>query len=282
MPDVHLPGETAGDRYTPLAWVARGVALTISVVAVAFPCGVGIYRVFGWRMPTLDVAPFSFPVIEAGLVFLAWYAARVNAGTRVGRAMALFAIAWAMYCAGSLLRLDHHGPVQRWWVDLCYVAFFPVLAAGLLSIPMGRRAPNERWKFVTDVLSVLLGSGIAIWYLVVLPSMVNGRPAIYGHLYELAYPLGDVLIFVTLIAVLLRRVPDGRGSAFPFLWVGLVLFALTDLVDDLLLPPIPHVGGVEWRTPCFMIAMAVVGLGLYGYSRPASGAAPSVTAPEGR
>ena len=109
MPDVHLPGETAGDRYTPLAWVARGVALTISVVAVAFPCGVGIYRVFGWRMPTLDVAPFAFPVIEAGLVFLAWYAARVNAGTRVGRAMALFAIAWAMYCAGSLLRLDHHG-----------------------------------------------------------------------------------------------------------------------------------------------------------------------------
>jgi hypothetical protein len=73
----------------------------------------------------------------------------------------------------------------------CKLAFFPVLAAGLLSIPMARRAPNERWKFVTDVLAVLLGSGIAIWYLVVLPTMVNGRPAIYGHPYELVDPLGD-------------------------------------------------------------------------------------------
>jgi diguanylate cyclase (GGDEF)-like protein/PAS domain S-box-containing protein len=270
-------GDAAGGR------LARVVVVTITVAAAAFPCGVALARLAGWRLPMLDVAPYAFPVIEAGLTYLAWTAWRLNRGTPVGRAMGLLALAWAMYCVGSLLRLNnHHGPVDRFWVDVCYIAFFPVLAAALLSLPMARRAPNERWKFVTDVVAVLLGGGIAIWYLVVLPTMVSGRPAIYGHLYELAYPLGDVFIFVTLIAVLMRRVPDGRGSAFPFLWVGLVLFALTDLVDDLLLPPIPHVAGIEWRTPCFMIAMAVVGLGLYGYTRPALSAAPSVTAPEAR
>jgi diguanylate cyclase (GGDEF)-like protein/PAS domain S-box-containing protein len=280
MADVHHRQyvAAAGDPSTLSARLALGVAVAITVVAAALPIGVAIARALGLRLPVLAIAPFVFPIIEAGLTGLAWHAWRRNAGARVARAMAWLTVAFFMLCAGSLLRLQHHGPASAWWIDLWYVAFYPVLALGLFSIPMARRAPNERWKFAIDASAVLLGSGIAIWYLVVLPTMVHGRPAIYGHPYELAYPLGDVLIFATLTAVLLRRVPDGRGSAFPFLWVGLTLFALTDLVDDLLVIPPPLIAGVAWRTPCFMVAMAVIAWGLYGYSRPAAPAPAYATA----
>jgi diguanylate cyclase (GGDEF)-like protein/PAS domain S-box-containing protein len=272
---IELP--TGGTRLTTA--IARSIAIALTIWAAAYPVvfllGHGAIFI---ASDGKDLAKHAFAPMELGLAALAICAARRNRGTRDARAFAYFAGAWTAMVLASVGRFIqevvlhhptwHHSFRSAWPIDLGYYATYILLVAAVASFPLARQERNERRKFLYDTATVVLGTGIAIWHLVVVPSF--GAQPTYIAVQRLLYPLGDVIIIVALVTVLLRRVPDPRRWAFALLVGGVALFTLTDLIDDLFRPKLTYFG-MPWIRVDYFVSYVLCAWGLFRYTRPAPG-----------
>src|SRR5437660_1474035 len=77
------------------------------------------------------------------------------------------------------------------WADAGYLAFYPLLLAGLLTLPGPRRSVLDRVKLGLDAAIVLIGGGMAVWYLVIEPTVQGHEPHVLDKVLSVAYPVGD-------------------------------------------------------------------------------------------
>ena len=64
---------------------------------------------------------------------------------------------------------------------------------------------NEYWKFMLDSGTVIVSGGLAIWYLVILPSSTYELDGFWGTFFALAYPLASLLLLLGVVTVFMRR-----------------------------------------------------------------------------
>ena len=76
--------------------------------------------------------------------------------------------------------------------DVAYLAFYPCLAAGLLSFPGAPRDWSERRNLGLDALIALIGGTMVIWYLVVGPA-VRSDEGFLAVVLGVAHPVGGFL-----------------------------------------------------------------------------------------
>jgi diguanylate cyclase (GGDEF)-like protein/PAS domain S-box-containing protein len=199
--------------------------LTIAGMAAGYATASILWVRFGGAsLRVRDVVTQAlFLQFSAGLVALFLLAAR-RPETRppIRRALRFFAAAAAMTAAGNVVMLHAAATgtslVPLSPADLCFIATFPVMLAGYLSIPVGGRQV-DRWKFACDAGMVLAGSGLALWYFVLWPIATQGEAVHRTAAFGLVYPLGDLLLLVGIVTVVLRRpIDDHRGA---MLWLGL-------------------------------------------------------------
>jgi diguanylate cyclase (GGDEF)-like protein/PAS domain S-box-containing protein len=254
------------------ARLARLLSIVATVWALVYPIWLAIAYHFHPDAPRPFIAEVAFipmNVLAASVMFLG--SARTT-DRRLRRALALLALTWVMLLLGNACKfvfVQIHPRVDwsaAWWVNLPFLAAYPVCVVALLSFPLARRARLERRKFFFDAITVLLGGGIAIWHLVLVPTAI--APSALASIYDLAFPLGDLLLLTGLTTVLLRRRHDGRSSAPSLLFGGLLLYTLSDLTNDLVLQQVGF-RGVAWTDVVFMVAYSIIIWGAYAYGEPA-------------
>jgi diguanylate cyclase (GGDEF)-like protein/PAS domain S-box-containing protein len=219
------------------------------------------------------VARLVFLPLNAAAVLAAWHAARRHAGSqRAGRALRLIAAAYLFVLAGNLVAayvgLVLGGDPGVSWINIFYFPFYPVLLLGLLSFPLARREPHEHRKFVLDALAVLLGGGVAIWYLVVWPTTQANHLSPVGSAIALAYPLGDLLLLMGLTGFVLRRPVSGDGR-----WVlaigALAMYTMCDLVNDLVFLEVGWFG-LPWTDFIYLATYCALIVGLAHFEWPST------------
>jgi diguanylate cyclase (GGDEF)-like protein len=212
--------------------VDRTIALALGVTA-AFVIWVLSGAGSGWERTVFSDCIFPFVVLAA--VYQAWKASKnttVDQGTR--RAWRLITAAYLSWCVGDAIWAIYEvGLRQQPFPSLAdggYLLFYPLILAGLLTLPGVARNRADRMKLLIDTGTVVLAGGLFVWYLVVEPTIdKSATTSTLEHVLSLAYPVGDVLLIFGVAWTLLRQ-PAVRLAAMVALIVGALSFVFADVV----------------------------------------------------
>jgi diguanylate cyclase (GGDEF)-like protein len=170
--------------------------------------------------------------LAAGLV--AWRAAAHpaldHATRKAWRLMGLAFFAWwfgdAVWFWFEVVR--HTSPFPS-LADAGYLSFYPLLLWGLLTLPGAPRAALDRLKVWLDAGTVLLGGTMAIWYVVIQPTVAGHAAHLLNKVLSVAYPVGDLVVGFGLAMLLLRRPASASVAALRLLVVGASVFVVADV-----------------------------------------------------
>ncbi len=253
----------AAKHWRPLT-IARGLAIVATVWAASYPI---VFATLQAQAGTRPLTILAFPPMNLVTCFMAWFAASRVADERIRRAFRWFGAAWLCVLVGNAVSFLYTNVLSlgdytgSWWVNAPYLLWYPLFVAGLVSLPIASRRRIERRKFLFDALTVLLSGGIAIWQLVIVPT-VSETTNVLATLITFLYPLGSLLVLAGLTTVLLRRLPARGTTASALFFTGVTLFVLSDLTNDLVLTRVGPFG-MAWTDIPLMLSYALIIWGFY-------------------
>jgi len=181
------------------------------------------------------VTDFVYIPVEVLAVALAVRASRHRALDRRTR------LAWRILAAAFACQL--FADTVWWWLeavrgdsvplpslaDVGYLAFIPVLLAGLLAFPGRPASRQERYKLTLDTATVVTGGFMVLWYLVLGPVVTKGGAGFLTLATSVAYPVGDLVLLIGIAEVLLRGPATSSRRPLQLLVVSLALFVVADV-----------------------------------------------------
>ncbi|GIJ75402.1 putative bifunctional diguanylate cyclase/phosphodiesterase [Virgisporangium ochraceum] len=111
--------------------------------------------------------------------------------------------------------------------DYLFLAFVPVMFAGLLLLPTGRRSRADRIKLTLDSLIVCAATMMLFWYLWLGPIFVGLDVSVVQVAYAAALPMADLLLVLALAMLLLRR-STATDPAVRLLAGAVAMFVVAD------------------------------------------------------
>jgi PAS domain S-box-containing protein len=111
--------------------------------------------------------------------------------------------------------------------DLFYLPGYVLILVALLVMPTRRAGAYRGWHFALDTGVVLVGAALAMWYLVVRPTLVEGSQG-FDLFVRLAYPALGLGFLLALNALALRGGPMDRSGAFRLLALGVICYVVAD------------------------------------------------------
>ncbi len=194
---------------------------------------------------------------------LAAWATALRAGSRTGadpasrrawrRIAAAFILWWLADAAWFAQEVVLQRPPFPSPADIGYLASYPVLAWGLLSLPGARRLRAEWLRVALDAVTVLLAAAMVVWYLVVGPS-VHNAPGTLVTALNVAYPVGDLLLLFAAAAVMLGG--PRRERSLWLLLGGTAALVVADVAYARLSLSDSYAGG-DWPDVFWILAQAL-------------------------
>ncbi len=114
------------------------------------------------------------------------------------------------------------------WADACYLSQYPLLLLGILRLPTRRLPPALRWRVVLDSLVTLTALVTLFWYFVLGPTVLRGTGSLFDKSLAAAFPLGDLMLLVSLLLVMAQRRDSVPRPAVAALCVGLTCIIAAD------------------------------------------------------
>lgn len=179
-------------------------------------------------------APLAAAAVNAGtVVVLAWLllrGGRRHDALRRSRLLLLGALGTA-FCssvmAGIYDAVAGHAPPMPWAGDVVALTYIPLTLAGLILVAPGSIRTGHRARAFADGFV----AASALWYLLVnvgLTGSYVSHTSLAARITQIAYPVGDLFVVSTALAVLAR---SGRATRGFVGWIaaGLSLVAANDL-----------------------------------------------------
>jgi PAS domain S-box-containing protein len=201
---------------------------------------------------------------------------------RTSRAWRLFAFGFLLTATGNALwsYYDFVLNTQPFpsVADVAYLGFYPLALWGIFSFPAPQRSGSERLKFWLDVITLLVGGGMALWYFILQPIATAEYNTWLELALSVAYPLADMVLLLGIATLLLRDAVTSTRQAM----IVVVLSLAVLLVADLLFSYLNLLGTYEsgsWPDQIYLVAYVIAAFAAhYQYSSAhRSAAAPAAT-----
>lgn len=166
--------------------------------------------------------------------FMTWrVAVQKHLSPRVRRAWFLLGIGCLMNFIGSVTwtYLENVLNVEPFpsMADVFYLAFYPLVLWGLLTLPSVPQNKRERLIFWLDLLSVLTIAAMFVAYFIIVPMAAAYSSDTVTEVIAIAYPIGSLLLIGGMVAILFQRPPSDTQAALHFLLVGMTFYIGSDL-----------------------------------------------------
>ncbi|AGZ42824.1 putative bifunctional diguanylate cyclase/phosphodiesterase [Actinoplanes friuliensis] len=168
-------------------------------------------------VPLLDLlgAVYSFRAARRSPYPLAWQCAGVARSA-------------AVVTTVTLMVSGATGDEVWWWVGtFSRLLMFVLLAAGAFSSRIMELRGRRRHAFLAEILTVLAGGFMLVWYFVLNPMFLSGEPS---HLWvsTIGFAAGDLLLLIAASTLLLGgAVPHLRHPVAPLV-MGMALYLVAD------------------------------------------------------
>jgi len=208
------------------------LTLLLTAYVVVFIAWLFVRWPFGDQVVLIDNIGF-LPMSIVGAI-LAWRAAsQRNLDRRTRRAWLVLGVGFASFWLGDVLWLYYENILGTAtfpsWADAGYISYYPLIFLGLLLFPAAPRRGGQVLKFWLDSMTVLLGGGMVIWYLLLRPIAQAEDSSPLLTTLSLAYPVGDLVLLFGITNIVLRRPLARSGRALAILASGLLLFVVADV-----------------------------------------------------
>ncbi len=179
------------------------------------------------------VTGFAPPLVDLVAAVLVARAARSATGWRIRIAWAFIALGMLVYAAGdgmwAWVSIVQHADPFPSAADVAYVAFYPIVAGGLLLFPAPSRAKREAMHLAIDSAIVVVGGGMVVWHSLLLPALTAAEPDPITTGLVLGYPIGDLVLLFAVATIALRRPIGIAPRALVALVAGLGLMFVADI-----------------------------------------------------
>jgi diguanylate cyclase (GGDEF)-like protein len=208
------------------------VAIVAGLYAVAF--SIWVLVAGGADRTSTVISDIAFLPIGIAAAAMAWRAASHPAlDSRTRRSWVLFGLAFLSWWCGDMIWfwfevIRHVQPFPS-PADAGYLCFYLLLIAGILSMPGAPRVALDRAKVWLDAGTVVIGGTMAIWYLVISPTVAHHEAHLLNKALNVAYPVGDLVLVWGVAMLLLRRPSRGLAAALRLLVLGAGLFVVADV-----------------------------------------------------
>ncbi|MDX6481403.1 MAG: hypothetical protein QOG85_1913 [Gaiellaceae bacterium] len=231
------------------------------LVMALFLAAYASWQATGWGASW--TANLFFYVGSAAAMFTAYSASRRCSGNRrLARAWRLFAFGIAGQLAGQVAFevYDALGKTPYPSVaDILYLSFYPLMLAGLLSLPTAGGVRSARLRLAVDLAVVAIAGSAVVVYVVLGPTLVAGSGSPLQVAFSVAYPAGDMVLLVGISSVLLRGAMPSLRWPLRLLAAGLVLFVVGDVIYGYItLHSIYHTGDLVDLTWISALALMTV------------------------
>ena len=115
--------------------------------------------------------------------------------------------------------------------DIFYLAFYPVFMVGVLLLLHKPAARNERINMILDISIIMVAAILGFWNFLIGPLFLAnpGQPRLEQILLT-AYPVGDLVLFGALLAIIYTRSEEENAAPLFLLAGGTLVLIITDLV----------------------------------------------------
>ncbi|MBV9786794.1 MAG: STAS domain-containing protein [Chloroflexi bacterium] len=206
--------------------IGSGVYVVVHLLWLSFGLGGETYKALIENIALLPIA--------LATIVLFWRAATHSAlDQRTRRAWQVLTLALCFSWLGNALFFLYYlaeiTPPFPSWADAAYLAYYPLLIAGILLFPVVATSQRLRATFWLDAGTVVLGGGLAVWYFVLEPTALIQFNSWLESLVALAYPAGDLITLVGIATISLRQPKSYSRHALGLLALGLIFFTIGDI-----------------------------------------------------
>ena len=118
-------------------------------------------------------------------------------------------------------------------IDAFFLASYPLVLAGVLSLPYAATRPEQRLQLNIDITIVVLVCTVFLWHFIIGNLVEAGVSGLAG-LVSITYPIGDLLILSGMVALIQRDLEGVRRPILLALSAGMLLFILADILFAIL------------------------------------------------
>jgi diguanylate cyclase (GGDEF)-like protein len=144
-------------------------------------------------------------------------------------------------------------------IDVFFLASYPLVLAGILSLPYAATRPEQRLQLNIDISIVVLVCTVFLWYFIIGNLVEAGMSGLAG-LVSIAYPIGDLMILSGMVALIQRDLEGMRRPILLALSVGMFLFILADILFAIL-----QGYGVDASDKLYLVALIVFWVARVGF-----------------
>ena len=110
-----------------------------------------------------------------------------------------------------------------------YLAFYPLILAGVLFFPIVALKREERLTLIVDLCIVMISCAMVFWFFILAPIAGENRLSPEG-ITGIIYPIGDLLLLVGIIALLQKDNEILTQLTLIFLAVSMFMTAVADIL----------------------------------------------------
>jgi len=151
--------------------------------------------------------------------------------------------------------------------DIFYLAYYPLVVAGLISIPTWIRNPQRNKTWALDLAIFAASAGAILWYFIIAPTAVAGGADWFTQLVAGAYPAMGLLVLVSVVSILFRQLASNTRQALYMLGLGLLFYVTADLIYAKLVLLELYVDG-SWVDILWTLSYLTVGVAALRQSHP--------------
>lgn len=182
--------------------IAFGVFLIFHVLYLALGSSEAEYQALVSNLITI--------IIYGGPSIISWRVSRhPNLLPRTKRAWQLISLAGLSFVVGNVLWIYYENYLGEEpfgsWADAGYLAFYPLMFAGLVLLGDKFRSGEERLNFFLDSSVVLIGATMVVWYFLLRPMAISYDDELLKTLLTIGYPVSDLVLLLGVATLLLRR-----------------------------------------------------------------------------
>jgi diguanylate cyclase len=205
--------------------------LALTAMGLAYMTGIFV----NWGSSADRLMFANLGVLPMGLTatILAWSASRMQTDRRSTWAWRLVSLSFGCFFTGDALffmyqNLLGQSPFPS-WADAGYLAYYPLMLAGLLFFPSSIRDRLHRAMFGLDGLIIFLGGGMVVSYFFLIPTLSSAGDDLLAYSLSVGYPIGDLLLLGGVAYLLLRSGAKRTSVSLVLLSAGLIIGLAADV-----------------------------------------------------
>jgi diguanylate cyclase (GGDEF)-like protein len=207
------------------------------------------------------VADLTYVLVGVLVTWLAWAAHAHASASRARRGWALFAAAMGARVLADAswfwLEVVRHQQPFPSVADVGYLSSYLLMFAAVWGLGAPRRGLDRR-SLALDLMTVVAGSFVLVWYLL-LNELTHSSNPFLQQVLAIGYPVGDGLLLMASAALLLRRPGWMSARALALLIAGLLLWASADIAWTTLSLGANYTGG-DWLDLVWLGALVCWGV----------------------